>query len=344
MRDRLGANDDMQDLPHSFALLDDRTYFSYVQLNSCHQASELTGSRGAGLKRHGVNPTKAKIDTTRVGFVGLGDQGGGIAERIYHQGWQLTVWARRPESTKPFVAGGCAVAASRHELGAACDVIGICVRGDADVRSVLLGDEPGTGVLDGMSPGSVVAVHSTIAPQTAVALEQEAAARGIWLVDAAVSGGRDGALAGRMSIITGGAPEAVEAIDPILSSFAANVFHVGPIGAGMAVKVINNGVSFGNMVIVVEALRAADRLGFDWQAVANVMQSSSGGSTGLDAILTETAFAKLSSPVNNIQKDVRHLRDMLRRGGADDKLLTDIAGQATEAIQAFARLKKETPS
>jgi 3-hydroxyisobutyrate dehydrogenase-like beta-hydroxyacid dehydrogenase len=291
-----------------------------------------------------VSPAIAEKSATRIGFVGLGNQGGGIAERIYRQGWRLTVWARRPESTEPFAAGGCAVAGSRRELGASCDVVGICMRGDADVRSVLLGDGSEGGVLDGMASGSIVAVHSTIAPETAATLEQAAAERGVWLADAAVSGGRDGALAGTMAIMAGGNADAVEAVRPLLSAFAANVFHVGPIGAGMAVKVINNGVSFANMTIVIEALRAAHRLGFDWQKVADVMRVSSGGSVGLEALLAETAFNKLRSPINNIQKDVGHLRDMLRSGGAEDRLLTDIAGQSTEAIQAFARLKEATPS
>jgi 3-hydroxyisobutyrate dehydrogenase len=196
-------------------------------------------------------------------------------------------------------------------------------------------------VLDGMAPGGVVVVHSTIAPASVIAPGEAAAERGLWLLDAPVSGGRAGALAGTMALMVGGAAVAIEAVRPVLAAFATNIVHVGPLGAGQSVKLINNGVSFANMVIVIEALRAARELGFDWRAVADVIRVSSGASTALVALQTASALEKMASPTNNIQKDVGHLRELLRSTSAADAVLLEVADQATGAVKAFALQQQE---
>ena len=293
------------------------------------------------MGREILDPKSAVKPATLVGFVGLGNQGGGIAERIHKQGWRLAVWGRRPAGTEPFAAVGCEVAATRRELGAMCDVVGVCVRADDDVKSVLCGERPGEGVLDGMAPGGVVVVHSTIAPASVIALGEAAAERGLWLLDSPVSGARAGALAGTMTLMVGGAAVALEAVRPVLAAFATNIVHVGPLGAGQSVKLINNGVSFANMVIVIEALRAAHELGFDWRAVAEVIRVSSGGSAALGALQTASALEKMASPTNNIRKDIGHLRALLRPTSAADAVLLDVADQATDAVKAFALQQQE---
>src|SRR5438093_3735174 len=130
---------------------------------------------------------------TRVGFIGLGSQGGPMARRIVEGGFPLTIWARRPELVEPFADTPASVASTPAELGAASDVVGICVMGDADVEDVLLRDD---GVLLGMAAGGVVAIHSTIHPDTCRRVADEAARRDVAVIDAPVSG-RGGAAAGR---------------------------------------------------------------------------------------------------------------------------------------------------
>ena len=134
----------------------------------------------------GGHMTEREAPATRAGFIGLGSQGGPMARRIAEAGLPLTLWARRPESVAPYADTAAVVAASPAALGAASDVVGVCVVADADVEAVLLGPD---GVLAGMAPGGVVAVHSTIRPDTCRRLAERAAERGVALVDAPVSGG-----------------------------------------------------------------------------------------------------------------------------------------------------------
>ena len=138
---------------------------------------------------------------TRVGFIGLGNQGTPIARRIVEHGHQLALWARRPESTAPFADTTATVVPTPADVGAASDVVGICVFTDADVQDVLLGSH---GVLAGMAPGGVVAIHSTVLPDTCASLAQHAGERGIAVVDAPVSGGPAAAAAGRLLLMAGG--------------------------------------------------------------------------------------------------------------------------------------------
>src|SRR5215470_17195027 len=99
-------------------------------------------------------------EKTRVGFVGIGDQGGPIATMIHRGGFPTTVWARRPEALEPFVADGMATAPSLRDLGASNDLIGICVSDDRACEEVILEG----GMLDDVRPGTVIVIHSTIHP------------------------------------------------------------------------------------------------------------------------------------------------------------------------------------
>ncbi len=109
----------------------------------------------------------------RVGFIGLGSQGGPMARRIVEGGYDLTLWARRPATLEPFADTAAKTAQSPAELAAASDLVCLCVVGDDDVREVLAGDN---GVLAGLAPGGIVAIHSTVHPDTCRELAESAAA------------------------------------------------------------------------------------------------------------------------------------------------------------------------
>src|SRR5262245_54651495 len=123
-------------------------------------------------------------DTLRVGFVGIGDQGGPIAHMIHRAGFPTTVWARRPEATKPFAAEGIATVASLRELGANCDFIGVCVTDDTACEQVILEQ----GMLDDIADGTIIAIHSTIHPDSSRRIAEQAEPRGARVLDAPVSG------------------------------------------------------------------------------------------------------------------------------------------------------------
>src|SRR3954452_305371 len=122
----------------------------------------------------------------RVGFIGLGSQGGPMARRVVGGGYDVTLWARRPATLAAFADTPAKTAQSPAELAAASDLVCLCVVGDDDVREVMAGDH---GVLAGLAPGGIVAIHSTVHPDTCRELAESAAKHGVLIIDAPVSGG-----------------------------------------------------------------------------------------------------------------------------------------------------------
>jgi 3-hydroxyisobutyrate dehydrogenase-like beta-hydroxyacid dehydrogenase len=216
----------------------------------------------------------------RVGFVGLGDQGGPMARAIAAAGWALSVWARRSASLEAVAGQPHAVCATLGELGAQCDVVGLCLRDDADLDAVLVGG----GLLDALEPGAVVANHGTGSPERSVTLHQRARAAGVWFLDAPVSGGRAGAEAKALTTMVGGDREAFERCRPVLESFSAAVVHLGPPGSGQLAKLVNNVLFAANLASAVSVLALAADLGLDQQEMAGLIAISSGGSFALEAV------------------------------------------------------------
>src|SRR5689334_16245594 len=172
----------------------------------------------------------------RAGFVGLGSQGGGMVKRLVQCGVPTTVWARRAEAVAPF-AGRAAVASDPAALGRESDVVGVCVTDGDAVRAVVLGSD---GVLAGMAPGSVLAIHSTVGPDECAPIATAAAARGVDVVDAPVSGGGAAAAAGALTVYVGGDDAAVRRARAVLDHYGETVLHMGALGSGLRTKLLNN--------------------------------------------------------------------------------------------------------
>lgn len=240
-----------------------------------------------------------------TGFIGLGSQGGPMAERMLAGGFSLAVWARRPEALEPFTAQGASAAASVEELAAACDHIGVCVVDDAGVAQIC------DALIPAMRPGSLLAIHSTILPESCVALEARCAERGIAFLDAPVSGGGGGAAAGTLTVMCGGSAEAFAQASPVFATFAGLNVHLGPAGSGQRAKIVNNTLMAANMGLGQAALDAGEALGIDRKALAELIKASSGRSFGFEVLArlpTPAAFA-LGAPL--LAKDTNLLRDIL---------------------------------
>ena len=233
-----------------------------------------------------------------------------MARRITEAGFPLTLWARRPESLEPYAGTDAATASTPAELGAASDVVGICVTGDSDVEDVLLG---ANGVLEGMEPGSVVVIHSTVHPDTCVHVAGHATRRSLGVIDAPVSGGGGAALQRKLLVMVGGEPEHLDRCRPVFDSFADPVIHLGPLGAGQTAKLVNNLVFTAQVTLGLETFAFADELGMDRSALAQVLAHGSGGSQAA-AILAKSGFdtSGLRRAVKNLDKDVRIARDVAR--------------------------------
>jgi 3-hydroxyisobutyrate dehydrogenase-like beta-hydroxyacid dehydrogenase len=223
------------------------------------------------------------MNSQRIGFIGLGNQGGPIAHRIADARLPLTVWARRPEVLESYTAKGAVAAASVAELGAACDHVGLCVLADADVIDVC--DQ----LIPVMQPGSRIAIHSTILPETCIALAVKCAARGIDLIDAPVSGGAARAEKGTLTVMCGGDETVFAAALPIFETFGSEIILLGPIGSGQRAKIVNNTLLAANIAMAHAALAAGEAMGLDRAALAKTIRTSSGYSFGVDVVAAAPA-------------------------------------------------------
>jgi 3-hydroxyisobutyrate dehydrogenase len=263
-----------------------------------------------------------------VGFIGLGSQGGPMARRIVDAGYPLALWARNPASLAPHADTAATVADSVASLGAQCDLVCICVIDDAGVAQVC------DALIPAMRPGSRIAVHSTIHPDSCTALAERCAARGIALVDAPVSGGGGGATAGTLTVMCGGAADDVAAVRPVFETFGKLIVHLGGVGAGQRAKLVNNALMAAHMGLAHAALNAGTAAGIDRAALAELVKASSGRSFGFEV------YARLPQPLpawpgaSLLDKDVRLLTALLPV--SDDAAL--LARTADTLLTALPRI------
>jgi 3-hydroxyisobutyrate dehydrogenase-like beta-hydroxyacid dehydrogenase len=291
----------------------------------------------------------------RVGFVGLGIMGSRMAANLARAGYELTVFNRTRATADAWAAEhGGTVADSPAAVGAASDVvISMVVDGD-QVREVLLGEH---GVAQGAAPGALCVDMSTIAPAQTRAIGAELAERGVRMLDAPVTGSSPKAQDGTLTIMAGGEAADFARAEPLLRDMGELVVHVGALGQGEMVKLINNAVAAANATTVGEALIVGQRTGVDLNALVEVMAKGSGGSAMLDlkaGPMREHDYTTLFK-LDHMLKDVRlcleegqaaavpfaaaaRARDVLvaalARGHGDDDFAALI-----EALEGFANAK-----
>jgi 3-hydroxyisobutyrate dehydrogenase-like beta-hydroxyacid dehydrogenase len=229
-----------------------------------------------------------------------------MARRIIESGYETTLWARRPESLEPFADTDAKIASTPGMLGATSDVLCICVVDDAGVDQVLRGPD---GALATMADGSIVVVHSTVHPATCVKLHADFPR--LHIVDAPVSGGGHKAEAKELLVMVGGQVDVVERCRPIFETFGDPVLHVGPLGAGQEVKLLNNVVFTAQLGLAAEVFTLAGVRGLDPAAVAAVLAAGSGRSYAADVVagggFSLDGLAAFAGPL--LAKDVGILAD-----------------------------------
>jgi len=196
----------------------------------------------------------------KVGFIGLGIMGRPMALNLMRGGHQLTVWARRAESMQPLLAAGACAAAHPAAVAEAVDVVISMVADAPDVEQVMLG---GQGVVQAARTGLVAVDMSTIRPAAARHIAGRLGEHGIDFLDAPVSGGEVGAVAGTLSIMVGGSVAAFAATRPAFECMGRNIVHIGDSGAGQVAKAANQIVTGVGVLTVAEALNFAARSGVD---------------------------------------------------------------------------------
>jgi 3-hydroxyisobutyrate dehydrogenase-like beta-hydroxyacid dehydrogenase len=218
----------------------------------------------------------------RAGFVGLGSIGRPMARRLCGGGLPTTVFDLDAAAVDELVAAGATRADSARAVAAAADVIGVCVRDDADVQVVVLGD---AGLLAGAAPGTVIAIHSTILPRTVREIGAIAAARGVGIVDACVTGGPMGAEQGRLTYMVGGSAADLERCRPVFATAAKTIVHTGALGTGAATKLCNNLMTYVGFLAAFEATLLARESGLSQSAFEEVTRSNGNLTDQMQAFL-----------------------------------------------------------
>lgn len=211
----------------------------------------------------------------RVGCIGLGNMGSGIAENVARAGFEVAVFDVRLDAAQRFSSLGARVATSPMDVAAEADIVTVTVLNDAQVDDVLFGEQ---GATKSLRPGGLIVIHSTVSPATCRELADRAVAHSIAVVDAPISGGEHAAREGTLTLMIGGDVEAVSICGPVFEAISALRFHVGDVGAGQVAKLVNNLMGIVNRIVVGEALSLARTANLREEVVLELVRSSSGNS------------------------------------------------------------------
>jgi 3-hydroxyisobutyrate dehydrogenase-like beta-hydroxyacid dehydrogenase len=215
----------------------------------------------------------------RIGFLGLGIMGSRMAANVAKAGYRLTVWTHTAGKAQRWAEQHKAIAVgSPAEVATASDIVVSMVVDGAQVESVLCGE---SGVADGAKEGLLCVDMSTIAPTDTRRIATRLKERGIGMIDAPVTGSSPRAEAGTLTIMVGGEAEEFERVKPLLESMGELIVHVGELGQGEMLKLINNSLGAANAAAVAEALLLAKATGVDLDALVKVTMSGSGASAQL---------------------------------------------------------------
>ena len=269
---------------------------------------------------------------TRCAVIGLGNIGGGVATKLVQAGFTVLVRDLDQARVDALVAAG-AEEASMEEV-ATCDVVFTSLPGPKQLRSIGLSPD---GLAAALSPGAIWVELSTNDLATATELHQACRAVGADFVDAPVSGGPEGAAAGTLSVFVGGDNNSVEAIGPLLEAIGSNIYHLGPVGAGLAAKIAQVTLCYTQTVALTEALMLGAKAGVDPNMMLQIIQNSAGSSYVADSygpeILAGTYDA--SFPLSHAAKDMRLADDLAKTVGAELPMINSVRAIYDRAETSF---------
>jgi 3-hydroxyisobutyrate dehydrogenase-like beta-hydroxyacid dehydrogenase len=262
----------------------------------------------------------------KLGYIGLGNMGAPMAKRLVEWPGGVTVFDVRAEAMTPLAEAGAGLADSVADVAAA-DIISVTVLNDVQVRDVV-------GELAAHAkPGTVIAIHSTISPDTAVELAAQLQPQGIHIVDAPVSGGGGAAEKGELAVMVGAEREVYERIKPAFKQWASLVIHAGEPGAGTRMKLARNMLTFTSYAAACEAMRLAEAAGLNLQALGRVVRHSDAQSGGPGAIMVREDMTALA-PDHWLHDAFTHTRGL----GEKDLSLALAMGEAVNVDLPFAEL------
>lgn len=287
--------------------------------------------------------SEALVAPQAVAFLGLGVMGGPMAGHLRKAGHAVTVFNRTAAKAQAWVAehGGQAAPTPREAAQGAA-IVFACVGNDDDLRSVVLGDD---GAFAGMAPGSVFVDHTTASAEVARELAQAARARGLWFVDAPVSGGQAGAVNGVLTVMCGGEASAFEAMRPVAMAYSRAVTLLGPSGAGQLAKMVNQ-ICIASLVQgLAEGIAFGQKAGLDMKAVLDVIGKGAAQSWQLEnrgKTMVDDQF-DFGFAVDWMRKDLGLVLEEARRNGATLPA-TAMVDQFYADVQAMGGRRWDTSS
>jgi 3-hydroxyisobutyrate dehydrogenase-like beta-hydroxyacid dehydrogenase len=273
----------------------------------------------------------------KIGFIGLGAMGLPMARRLVRRGYEtITMVHHRREPAEELAALGARIVTTPSEVARQSELVITIVPADAELRQITLGEN---GLVEGFSEGKILIDMTTATPLTIQELEGALASIGVRVLDAPVSGGTIGAEEGKLTIMVGGDQQVMEQHREILQVLGSNIVHVGGVGQGKVVKIVNQAMAAINLLAMGEAFSLGVKCGADPSVLYQVIKTSSGYSRMLDSRLADFLLADSFVPgfkLDLMKKDLNLAIDSAQSLGAP-LFLTAIAAQIFQAASLAGR-------
>ena len=250
----------------------------------------------------------------RVGFIGLGGMGGGLVKNMLARGVPVTVYDLDAAAMADAEGQGARVAGSAAELASDADILGICVTTAEVVQDILIGTG---GALGKLKRGAVVLDHTTTSPPHVERMRTACADAGVDYCEAPMTRTPMHADRGEVNVLYGGGGELLERLRPLFECYAENVFHVGPAGHAIRLKLIHNFIAFANVAAWCEGFALAAKEGLDMSKVIDII-SAAGGRSGMMDLYGRSTLQRDFTPhmsLENAAKDVRYYAHWLETAG-----------------------------
>ncbi len=269
----------------------------------------------------------------KVGFVGLGGMGRGLVKNMLKRGVAVSVLDRDEAAVALAVARGAEAAESIAELAGGCDLLGLCVTTAEAVQELTLGSD---GALSRMKPGSILLDHTTTSPDHVDRMNAACAAAGVAYAEAPMTRTPMHADRGEVNVLFGGAAELLDRLRPLFDCYAENVFHVGPAGHAIRLKLIHNYIAFANVASWCEGFALAAKEGLDMDKVIGII-SAAGGKSGMMDLYGQMTLERDFTPymsLANAEKDVRYYADWAAAVGLPPQLAAAVQQTYARALEA----------
>ncbi|SSW62625.1 2-hydroxy-3-oxopropionate reductase [Achromobacter agilis] len=269
----------------------------------------------------------------RIGFCGIGRMGEPMTTRLLAAGHNVTAWNRSHAKLGPLAAAGAVARETPRALGECVDIVLLCLGDGKAVEDVVFGEH---GLAHSAPPPRYLVDHSTLSPALTRSLARRwaEATGGVW-IDAPVSGGTDGAAAGKLAIMAGGPADAIESVTPVLRAFASRVTRMGDTGAGQTTKLANQAIVATTLAGLAEAFVLAKRSGIDTAALPSALQ---GG--WADSVLLQTLWPRMVTPpehatgtVRVMLKDLDAIAELAEASATVQRVLPEVRRLLQDAVR-----------